>query len=158
MLTITLYTVTKDNNYLDKTTGVTPINNTPLTIDVISRIDNLNPVFVIAKNDTYYAANYVKDSNDRYYYITNKAVDTASRLVLTCAIDVLQTYASDIKNAPATVIRSESIGRPTIYTDDKLPVYANVRKKSSIAMPETSGSLDADGDNCYLLTVVGAVN
>lgn len=157
-MTITLYTITKDNNYLDKTTGVSPINNTPITIDVISRIDNLNPVFVIAKNDTYYAANYVKDNNNRYYYITNKAVDTAGRLVLTCAIDVLQTYASEIKNAPATVIRSESIGRPTIYTDDKLPIFGNVRRKSSIEMPETSGSLDADGDNCYLLTVVGAVN
>jgi hypothetical protein len=68
-------------------------------------------------------------------------------------------YANQIKNSVATILRSESVGAPTHYTDNKLPVYPNKKNITSIVMPVnnsdlSSAYLDGTGDY-YILTVVG---
>ena len=154
-MTITLYKVTADNRKLDKTTGLTPVA-TSITIEPTSTIDALNPVFVIANNSSYYSCNYLTcDTMGRSYYISSFSVDTAGRLNLHCTVDVLDSFKSDIKNCVATVIRSESIGKPTKYNDEKLPVNPVEKNIISIEMSELSGSFSSNGEKSYLLTVVG---
>lgn len=155
VLTITLYTVNKDNRCLDKVTGVTPVASS-ITIEPTSSIDVLNPTFVIANNSSYYACNYLYcDTLSRYYYISSFSVDTAGRLNLHCNVDVLQSFKSDILKCTATILRSESIGKPTKYDDNKLPVNPVEKNIISIEMPELSGSFSSNGEKSYLLTVVG---
>ena len=99
------------------------------------------------------------DTFGRYYYIPNMAVNTAQRIIVSCSVDVLQTYSAEIKNSTATILRSESIGAPTHYTDSKLPVYPAKNNVTSIIMHQQdvplNSQLDTNAADCYLLTIVG---
>ena len=156
-MTLTLYTITNDNNYLDKISNATAVTETPITVEPVTPVDILNPSFVLVNNG-YVNCNYVYcDTFDRYYYIDNITLDTAGRVVLHCKVDVLQSWKSEILSCFATITRSESIGHPTLYPDKKLPVHPVNKFMTSIVMPETSGSFSSDGEYCYLLTVMGGV-
>ena len=155
-----LYTISKDSRCLDKITGVSPVINQTANIKPDTEVDILYPRFDFHYDSRILACNYLYcDTFDRYYYIKNIAVNTAQRIIIDCEIDVLQTYASDIKNSVATILRAEKIGKPTKYIDSKLPVYPSKKNITSIVMGQRSAPLSttlstADGDN-YLLCVVG---
>jgi hypothetical protein len=156
-----LYIISADDRQLIKVIeGTTPTTTQKANIKPTAEVDIINPTFIFTDVATVLGCNYLYcDTFERYYYITNISVDTAQRAIVECKIDVLQTYANQIKNSTATILRSESIGAPTKYIDNKLPVYPCKKNVTSIVMEQISVPLNsqlstADGDN-YLLTVVG---
>ena len=156
-----LYSISADDRQLIKVvTGTTPVTTQKANIKPTAEVDIINPTFIFDNPATVLTCNYLYcDTFARWYYITNISVDTAQRAIVECKIDVLQTYAQQIKNSYATILRSESVGTPTKYIDNKLPVYPSKKNVTSIIMlqenvPLNSQLTTTDGDN-YLLTVVG---
>lgn len=84
--------------------------------------DILEPKFVVEYNPDIYGANYCYcDTFARSYFITDISILTAHRMLITCSVDVLQTYATGILNCDVSVIRSESEGSTDI-PDGSYPV------------------------------------
>ena len=159
-MNINLYKVYADPRALDKTTGGTLLNSQPIVVKPTEKVNKLSPIFEIAYNSAYFNANYLYcDTFDRYYYIINPAVVTGNRMELTCSVDVRQSFRGRILKTPLTVLRSQSIGAPTKYQDQKLPIYPTKKNVTSIEMPENSNAFRTFSLNLldygYLLTVVG---
>ena len=160
-MTLYLYNISEDTRCLTKViVGTTPAIKTAADIKPTEGVDVLSPAFILGYDSSYLSCNYLYCAElNRFYYITEMTIDTAQRIHVQCSVDVLQTYASSILNCIATVVRSESVGRPTMYTDSKLPVYPTKKNVTSIVMQQVAVPLNsqlstADGDN-YLLTVIG---
>ena len=160
-MTLYLYDVSADTRCLTKVIfGTTAAIKTAADIEPTEGVDVLSPAFILGYDSDYLHCNYLYCAElNRFYYITEMTIDTAQRIHVQCSVDVLQTYASSILNCMATVVRSESVGRPTMYTDSKLPVYPTKKNVTSIVMQQVAVPLNsqlstADGDN-YLLTVIG---
>lgn len=155
-MTINLYKISADPRALDKITGVSPVNETPITVEPTERVNILNPVFIINYDETLMTCNYLYcDTFDRYYYINGAAVNTAHRLELACSVDVRQSFAAAIQNSKGIILRATSKGSPTKFPDSKLPVNPTEKIITSIELPELNNELDVDGNYCYLLTVMG---
>lgn len=119
-MTLTLYTTADDPRKVSKNLTVVAAS---VGVVPTAAVEQLSPVFVIDYNASYMGANYCYcDLFGRYYYIDSINVDIGKKMILTCKIDVLMTYATGIRAAQATVIRSESIGKPTYVPDNQLPV------------------------------------
>lgn len=155
-MTADLYSIAFDNRQLDKVTGESPINVTPIPIAPTGKIELLSPVFNIEFDASYAVANYLYCNElDRYYYIENAVRDTAGRLDLHCRVDVLQSFSAAIKNSMTTILRTAALQYPTQIPDQQLPVNPSRKQIVSIVLEETSGTFDTDAQYSYLLTVVG---
>lgn len=122
---LNLYTTTDDTRVLNKTlTAVKDINAVP-----VDGVTLLNPQFIVEYDSSILNANYCYISElQRYYYITNIVLMRGNRMQFNCAVDVLKTYADDIKNCTAVITRSESIGKPTQIIDKMLPIDPNKKE------------------------------
>lgn len=118
--TINLYTTTSDPRQVTKTINEIA-SNIPITPS--SSVDILNPTLIIGYNENYLTANYcyIPDLS-RYYYISNISLEIGNIITIQCTIDVLMSFAMEIRNIYATIIRSESIGKPTYVVDSQLPI------------------------------------
>lgn len=155
-MTIDLYISAFDKRQLDKITNATKLNQSPVAIMPTSIINSESPVFEIAMNESFLNANYLYCSTfDKYYYITEKRVNTAQRLELVCYVDVRQSFKNAIKQTECTVIRSEAIATPTRIQDTKLPIDPASKIVTSMVLPETTQSFSTNATYSYLLTVVG---
>ena len=154
-MTITIYKTTADNRALDKLSSAGTGTTIP-TIDIPHDNNIMSPTFIVSASNTLFTANYLLcPTYGRFYYIDSIVSQTGGRVALKCSVDVLQTYATAIKNCRATVIRTATGGKPTMYVDNKFPVYPSKKVVTSTTSTETSGSLNADGGYCYVLNTIG---
>lgn len=149
-MTIDICSTTDDPGVAGKT--YTTIQSS-VNIEPTSIINQLNPVFVVDYDSRYLAANYIVCSELGRQYFCLVSVNTAGRCIITCNVDPLSSF--DLSSCSIGVIRNEGIGAPTMYPDQKLPVYPSRKNIGSIIMEETSGLLSANGEWCYILTVIG---
>lgn len=158
-MTIDIYKTTADTRALDKLTSAQQVGTSITTIDMPHDNNLLTPTFIIANNSAVYTANYLHCATyGRYYFIDSVTTLTGGRMALKCSVDVLQTYATAIKNCNGTIIRAAAKGAPTMYTDNKLPVYPSKKVITSITSAETSSSFSANGGYCYVLNTIGGSN
>lgn len=122
------------------------------------KINILNPSFIVEYKANLLTANYCYIAElNRYYYITSHNLERGNRLIFNCEVDVLKTYYEQIKNCTATVIRSESEGKPTGIPDKQLPINPNKQEVLSILFdkkPFMSVPLDTQTEKCWLLQVL----
>lgn len=155
-MTCYLYNISADSRQLVKVDNSTPYTEARTTVKPTASLDIITPTFIFDYSAAALACNYLYCVDfGRFYFVKNIAVDTAGRINITCAIDVLQTYSAAIKNCRATVIRTATGGKPTMYVDNKFPVYPSKKVVTSTTSTETSGSLNADGGYCYVLNTIG---
>lgn len=119
-LTVTFYTSSANPKKLDKTGDLTAIG-TAKTLHVKHKIDLLNPVFEVDYNSLFLAANYIYIAEFGRYYFCTISTDTAQRITVSAAVDVLYSHAAQIKDCACTVIRAE-LGTPTYVIDNKYPI------------------------------------
>lgn len=157
---VNTYSVSFDPRQLVKVVaGTTPTASANATTDPTHDVDILNPTFILASSSAIIGSNYLYCPDfGRFYFIDSVSVMTGRRLAVKCSVDVLQTYANSIKTCPATVIRTATPQRPTMYTDSKLPIYPNKKIITSITSAETSSSFSANGGYCYVLNTIGGTN
>lgn len=103
----TLYNCSDDPRKLNKKLeGGTAI----AYIEPTESCDILNPVFILNYNADYTTKNYIVVGApfNRSYFITDMKIDIAKKIVITCAVDVLQTYKSEIEKISTTIVRNEN--------------------------------------------------
>lgn len=116
----------------------------------------IGPVWLVAYNSSFAEATHVFCSDfGRTYYITDIILTTGGKCYIHATVDVLTTYANKIKLCSGTVLRSESIGEPTLIPDGKMPVHTNKRIIDAINFPDTPFSRDFTNLNPYILTTIG---
>lgn len=127
------------------------VNNTDDTISLLS------PGFILASNTSYYSATHVKAASmgNRYYFINNITLLTGGKMLIHTSVDVLKTYHEYIKLCKGTIVRSESVGAPTMVADSKLPVYTNRRITVCDNFKRTPFSADIGNLYPYILTTIG---
>lgn len=154
-----LYRLSTDARTLDKVDNSTQYKEYYTAVAPTKEVDIISPTFIFSYSVDVLTSNYLYcEEFARYYYITNAAVDVAGRIVVNCAVDVLQTYANDIRNSTGTILRTERTHKPTMYTDSKLPVYPCKNNVTSIVMQcNNSGmtGLVIPPMNAYVLTTIG---
>ena len=158
-MTITFYQSSDDPRTVNKTmngigggeqTLSATVNNTEDTISLLS------PSFIVASNSNYFSAThiYVASMGNRYYYINNITLMTGGKMLISCSIDVLKTYATSIISCKGTILRSESVGNPTMIADGRLPIQTNNRIIDCDHFPDTPFTVGA-ATLPYILTTIG---
>lgn len=148
-MTLTLYTTTSDPRVVDKQLSIIASG---LTIHPLQNFNIITPVIYLDYADSYLNANYayIPDLH-RYYFVNNLDLELGKRIIFSLSVDVLMTYANQIRACNATVVRSEMFP-PNQVPDDKLPVDPNARDLRVIEfLPESAYPL---GDSGYLLGVM----
>lgn len=144
---LNLYSTSDDTRKVDKSlTAVKDITATPS-----ENVTMLSPAFIVEYDSTILTANYCYIPEfARYYYITNITLLRGNRLQLNCAVDVLKTYADDLKNCIAVVIRNEGIGKPSMLPDNQLPINPN---KKELLTKTVDFKIDTTNKNLYLVQI-----
>lgn len=146
---LNLYTCNDDNNVVNKSLTTVAAN---VPIRPTASVNILKPVIIINYSAAYLASNYAYLSDfDRYYFIASANVETGKQITLNLSVDVLYTWREDIKAAQATIIRSQSIGKPTHIPDQRLPIAPSEQIITSAVFNKSPFGIGS-GYN-YLLTV-----
>lgn len=150
--TITLYNCTNDPRSLDKTleNGVETSNVRPTGI-----VDLLNPTFELDYSAALATKNYCVAGApfNRSYFITDMKIDIGKKIIISCAVDVLQTYKEGINNINANVIRQENLTEP--YLPDSEYKVRSGFQNYSYAWYEQTGNFVFLQTPVYVLNVMG---
>ena len=120
--TVTFYSTNDDPRVIGKTLHAVKVKP---NCNIKGEINTLYPSFLLKyDSDIVSNANYV-GWNGKYYFIRDKTLDSAEQMTITCAIDVLQTYETDIKACNATCVRWQGEKKPTFVIDKSLPIEEN---------------------------------
>lgn len=148
---IKLYKTTDGNSVLEKTlTAEKTISN----VDIVEPCNVLAPAFILRYDSDVINYNYCY-AFGKYYFIAPPQVLTGGRCVISCAVDVLKTYAKDIKACKGVCIRSESIGK-TFIVDNKYPIDETKKYVELVNFPDTP--FTSIPTNPFILTTIGSVN
>lgn len=118
-------------------------------------ISVISPVLILNFTDmTEINYCYITELN-RYYYIKNFTYLTGKRIQLNLEIDVLMSYANEIKALKVNVLRYSAI-RPTYISDGRIPLYSNT-KQYVIEFPDNIFNLTSpkESDKNFLLNIAG---
>ena len=148
---IKLYKTTDGNTVLDKTLTA---EKTISSVDIVEPCNVLAPSFILCYDSNALNYNYCS-AFGRYYFITSFKVLTGGRCVISCAVDVLKTYAKQIKACKGVCIRSESIGK-TFIVDNKYPIDDTKKYVELVNYPDTP--FTRTPTNPFILTTIGSVN
>ena len=123
-MTITLMNNTSPANYLTK--SVTTVDSYTGTLREPSSI--IEPVFTIERASPT-GFNYVQIPEfNRYYYVTGVSVEQNGLVAIACHVDVLMSYAAQIRNFKAIIKRQEN--QFNLYMDDGIfKSYQNSKHK-----------------------------
>lgn len=109
-MTLTFYSVTDDPRTLTKTLGTA--THTVTGAVIYQECSILAPSFMLDYDSDIIASNYiVADSslNNRHYFIKDVSLIPGGKCVVHCAIDVLMTYNTAIKDLKCNIVRNENI-------------------------------------------------
>ena len=107
----TLYNNSDDPRALNKTLGTGyEVSN----IRPTESCDILSPTFILDYDADYAQCNYVVVNApfNRSYFITDMKIDIGKKIVISCAVDVLQTYKEEIEKLKCSIIRQENLKEP----------------------------------------------
>lgn len=147
----TFYKTSDDVKKVDKT--LTQTGQTAVTLHPTHDVDALRPVLVIDADSVDLSSNYVCIDTYNRYYFCKLSVSPAKKIIATCTVDALTTYASSIRGCTACVIRSESIGKPTDVIDTSLPIHQ--AKCDTVAIDLGNPIFTTNPSHGYFLTVQG---
>jgi len=144
-MNVTLYNCTDDPRVVNKTlTSGVSVTATPMESCSI-----YTPRLILAYVSTLVDVNYMYISDfGRYYFITDISVNPGGQIEIMGSVDVLKSFSAGIKAAKATIVRSESIGAPTMIPDDRLPI--NPTKKDLLT---AVNNFTTKQGNMYLVRV-----
>lgn len=150
---IKLYKCADDRRVLSKTLSGAVTKTCVIKDDNISI---LSPRVQIAQFSAFKGYNYAHIPDyGRYYYIDDIAVDLGGLLTLSLSVDVLQTYAADIRATKALIYRQTQHTNPLI-ADSLIQSQVNeVTVTRAFSGGELSNQLPAIANNFVLTTYKG---
>ena len=142
---IKFYKVTDDKRVIDKTLGTA---KTKSSCQLIEPSSVINPSFTIDIDTSIYSYNYVYIAYfGRYYYINDITVIDGARMLVTCNVDVLKSFATPIKSCTVNTRRNEN--NYDMYLPDDRPVESRMIRYSQ----KFPHSFDDESDSYILITV-----
>lgn len=122
-MNVTAYFTTEDKRKLNKTlTLVVELTN----VNLLQGTSKLTPVFildgVLDKEINYI---YVPDFK-RYYFVNDIRILNGQLTELTCNVDVLMSFKSDILNVEGTFVRAPS-NNNALLNDTFIPIQCNTK-------------------------------
>lgn len=152
-MTVTLYNITDDPRKLTKTLPQT--SKTYNTVDALDIVSVVNPTLILSYDGDYIDCNYCYVQEFGRYYFCKTSVDTGGRIVLTCTVDPLMSFAEEIKECKACITRNENTGIGYVV-DNKLPVDPNRFTYYGDPLPLNGlNSLNDGTDKNYLVIING---
>ena len=143
---IKFYQMSDDKRVIDKSLGTA---KTLSTCQLIEPSSVINPSFTIDVDTSLYAYNYVYIAYfGRYYYINDITVIDGARMLVTCSVDVLKSFATQIKACTVNTRRNEN--NYDMYLPDDRPVESRMIRYS-VKFPHSFN----DESNSYVLITVG---
>ena len=130
-MNITFYNYDGENNVVNKilTGGVLKTGTTRGEFNVIS------PTILVNGNPAEYNYCYIAEFN-RYYYIAECRSVRSGVFEMSCRVDVLKTYATDILKCPAIAARSAKPETQNAYLiDDERKPYAPKTVVTKLLLP-----------------------
>lgn len=136
-ISVTFYNNSADVRVVDKSTSLTQIKTK--TCYPVSGCNILNPTIKIDYDTDIMGANYmiIGAPFNRAYFITDMAMDVGQSMNVSGSVDVLHTYATQIKASTAQVVRSEST-KTTMQVDGELPIDPKRYSIEGIVLPSTA--------------------
>lgn len=137
---VSFYNNRSDNRDMIKDLDVI---NEDVVCDIYEPCDVINPILIVDKStiDPISLANYCKiPSFNRDYFITNIVPDNAHRVKLYCHVDVLSTYASQIRYCPLIAARSSN--QPNYFLEDNMRLFNTYTYNQYIDIGERVGYPD----------------
>lgn len=152
-MTVTLYNITDDPRKLNKTLPET--SKTYNTVNALDIVSIVNPTLILSYDGDYIDCNYCYVKEFDRYYFCKTSVDTGGRIVLTCTVDPLMSFATEIKECQACITRNEHTGIGYVV-DNKLPVDPNRFTYYGDPLPLNGlNSLNDGTDKNYLVIING---
>lgn len=105
-----------------------------------------NPVFYLSASG--FSDNYVK-WNDRYYYVTDITYETNTRTAVSCTLDVLATYKSDII-ASTQFVSYSSVSGGSYLPDKRIPL----KTQASVSTNSAAATFLSSYDGFYILSII----
>ena len=137
-MTLKFYNISDDRRQLVKTlidVGADKNLTATLTGSIKTDCDIIDPVFEVSYNSDLMTSNYLYVADlHRYYYITNIKVGK-QRLFISCHVDVLMSYSTDIMKLRCVIARQEGQNRSNRYLNDGM--WHNLQKKETLALVYT---------------------
>ena len=123
---------------------------TTLTGEIKRDTSIIDPVFEVSYSAEIMLTNYLYVADlHRYYFVNNIEVST-QRILLTCHIDVLMSYHSDIDKLTCVVARQENKFNSNLYLGDEM--FKSILPKDVVSIPFPT-SFDSTGS--YVLAIGG---
>jgi hypothetical protein len=130
-----------------------------VTARLVHPCNILRPELILSGDSSVNAINanyvYIPDFG-RYYFIKDHTTDTAVRIILSCDVDPLMSWAAGIRASKQLVTRSESVGKPTEITDNQYPLS---KRKNMFVIAFEGGSMNLDSATAdtynFIINVAG---
>lgn len=144
---ITLYKTSEENNKIDKTLSE-PYN---MTGSLRNESSVIRPSILIEiENPTKYNYMYIPDFG-RYYFIKEMTAVRTNLWRLDCEVDVLKSYANEIKTLTVIIDKNKDYSRTNQYLDDGSFIIEN---KNTIEIKNFSSGFNDEAS--YVLVTAGA--
>ena len=92
-----------------RTVNKTFTSSITASASIYGDVSILAPRFLVDYNSTIINCNYCYvAAYYRYYYITNVTLSAGDRMIVSCSVDPLKSFASEINNLNATIVRQEN--------------------------------------------------
>lgn len=144
---ITLYKTSEENNKIDKTLSE-PYN---MTGSLRNESSVIRPSILIEiENPTKYNYMYIPDFG-RYYFIKEMTSVRTNLWRLDCEVDVLKSYANEIKTLTVIIDKNKDYSRTNQYLDDGSFIIEN---KNTIEIKNFNSGFNDEAS--YVLVTAGA--
>lgn len=124
MSNITLYSMSDDNRKIDKHLG----KGVTFDCKYKTGVSIINPVYVLSYTNVLNYNYLYDDFTKRYYYIDNVVMLPSGLAELHCTVDVLKTYADEIKATTQMIVRYSDNEyyrmKNNMIQDKKIPLQA----------------------------------
>lgn len=161
MASVNFYTLNCDPRLLNKSLGTDYVSITSSTnIKIKEPCDIINPVLVINKSFGDAAlgdCNYIQipsaPFNNRFYFVNSITVGTGGRYILSCSVDYLNSFKSEINNLTAWISRNEN--DKSAFLRDENYIYSSSQRIEQIEFPSQPLFPSLGASRNYVLTVAG---
>lgn len=153
-MTIKLYKIKDDRRQLEKTLNAETLQRT-MNGHLKSDCSIMDPIIEITYDPVLAGCNYMYiDDFERYYHINNIEVG-AQRAFIHAHVDVLQTYAQQIRQLDCIIARQESKDHANLYLNDKIFRALNYKIINTVRFPKTPFMNGKQNVDSLVLTVGG---
>ena len=143
-MNVKFYKITSDPKEVTKTLGTALVSLT--TVQTKSDCSIMSPELEVAYDSNLIKCNYLYIQEWGRYYFIDKIVVSQQRIFITAHIDVLMTYATEIRKCTAIIRRQEKIGnagKTNLYLNDKAFIGKAYQNPAIMLFKQKNGQIAA---------------